>query len=458
MTRSMSCWAVLIVLSGAIVLLGGRALANAEEKPLATSSPTDRVLVPEPSEKALDYYYTGNALWIINWVLEIGVLCLFLFTGFSAWIRQRAERVGRKWFFTFIIYYVLFSVLVYLIHWPLGYYQGFLRPHSYGLSNQTFAKWQRDSLTGLGIGILAGLLFLWIPYSLMRVSPRRWWLYTGILLVPVIFFVMLIEPIWIEPLFNKFGQMKDNALEAKVLALADRAGIRADKVYEVNKSEDTKTVNAYVTGFLNTKRIVLWDTLLNKLGEKEVLFVMGHEMGHFVLNHIIQGILFAIGVVFVGLYVVHRLSGVCIRRWQNRFGFDQLGDFASWPLILLLGQLFHFLVLPCAMAFSRHLEHEADRFGLEITQDNHAAAMGFVKLQENNLGNPRPGWLYKLWRASHPTLAERIDFCNDYRPWEHGEPLKYGELFHGAGVRNRESGVRSQESGVRGQESDRNGK
>jgi Zn-dependent protease with chaperone function len=454
----LSWWIILVVLIGALGMSGGGAYANEEEKQPPASLLTDRVAVPEPSEKALDYYYTGNVLWIINWEWEMSVLCLILFTGFSAWIRHRAERIGRKWFITFIIYYVLLSLLVYLIHWPLGYYQGFLRQHSYGLSNQTFAKWQRDSLMGLGIGILAGLLFLWIPYLLMRISPRRWWLYTGIVLVPVIFFAVLIEPIWIEPLYNKSREMKDKALEAKILALADSAGIQADKVYEVNKSEDTKTVNAYVTGFLNTKRIVLWDTLLNNLDEKEVLFVMGHEMGHYVLNHIIQGTLFAIGLVFIGLYVVHRLSRVLIRRWQNRFGFDQLGDVASWPLIVLLGQFFYFLALPGAMAFSRHLEHEADRFGLEITQDNHAAAMGFVKLQENNLGNPRPGWLFKLWRASHPTLAERIEFCNDYRPWEHGEPLKYGELFHGAGVRGQESGVRSQESGVRSQESDRNGK
>ena len=423
------CGTVLIVVAVTLNIIGGRALAHAEEKPAASSSPTDRVPVPEPTEKALDYYYTGHVLWIINWEWDLGVLCLFLFTGFSAWIRGWAQRIGRKWFFTFVVYFVLFSVLVYVIHWPLGFYQGFLRPHSYGLSNQTFAKWQEDSLKGLLVDVLAGLLFLWIPYLLMRKSPRHWWLYTGILFVPVIFFVMLIEPIWIEPLFNKFGEMKDKALEAKILALADRAGIQADKVYEVNKSEDTKAVNAYVTGFLYTKRIVLWDTLLNKLDEKEALFVMGHEMGHYVLNHIIQGTIFATGIVFIGLYVVHRSSGILIRRWRNRLGFDQLGDVASWPLILLLGQLFYFLVLPGAMAFSRHLEHEADRVGLEITQDNHSAAMGFVKLQESNLSNPRPGWLYKLWRASHPTLAERIEFCNDYRPWEHGEPLKYGELF-----------------------------
>src|SRR5262249_53085087 len=153
--------------------------------------------------------------------------------------------------------------------------------------------WLGDSLKTLMIGLVAGGPFLWVPYLLLDKSPRRWWLYSGLLTVPFLFLVLFITPIWIEPLFNDFGPMKDKALETKILALARRAGIDDSRVFEVEKSVDTNAVNAYVNGFLGTKRIVLWDTLLSKLSDRETLFVMGHEMGHFVLHHLLQGVLFA---------------------------------------------------------------------------------------------------------------------------------------------------------------------
>jgi Zn-dependent protease with chaperone function len=422
----------LIIATGLSLLLAGNiTLGQADEKGSPLEPSAGPVDVPEPSAKALEYYNSGIALRWISLLWQLAILSLFLFTGLSAWIRRQAERIGRNWFFTFVIYFLIFSILNYLLYFPLGYFQGFIRPHSYDLSDQAFSKWLGDSLKGLLVSLVLSVMFLWIPYLLMKKSPKRWWVYSGILAAPIIFFMVLIEPIWIEPLFNDFGEMKNKQLEAEILALADRAGIEGARVFEVNKSTDTKTVNAYVTGLGNTKRIVLWDTLLNKLDEKEILFVMGHEMGHYVLNHVLQGVLFAVAVVFVGLYLVHRISRTIILRWQSRLGFNQLDDVASWPLILLVGNLLYLLVAPGVMAFRRHLEHEADRFGLEITQDNHPAAMSFVRLLDANLSNPRPGWLYNVWHSSHPTPAERIEFCNEYRPWENGERLRYGDRFRG---------------------------
>jgi Zn-dependent protease with chaperone function len=180
---------------------------------------------------------------------------------------------------------------------------------------------------------------------------------------------------------------------------------------------------------MNTKRIVLWDTIIAKLNEKELLFVMGHEMGHYVLGHVVKAILFFSLLILITLYAAYRTAGGLINKFKDRFGFDQLADIASLPLLLLLVNVFFLVITPIAFTFTRYQEHEADRFGLEITQRNHAAATAFVKLQQENLGNPRPGLLYKLWRSSHPTLGERIDFCNEYRPWEKGEPLKYEEFF-----------------------------
>ena len=126
---------------------------------------------------------------------------------------------------------------------------------AYGLSNQTFQKWLTDSFKELAVGLVFGGLLLWVPYLLIRLSPRRWWLYTALLSLPVMFFVMLVEPIWVAPLFSHFGPMKDKHLEAQILALAQEAGIEGGRVFEVDKSVDTNAVNAYVTGFLGTKRI-----------------------------------------------------------------------------------------------------------------------------------------------------------------------------------------------------------
>jgi Zn-dependent protease with chaperone function len=402
-----------------------------ESRPEANraNQPANYVEVPPPSEKALSYYHSGNILWLVNTAWGILIPCLFLFTGLSARIRTWAQRFGRKWFFTVCLYFLILWIVLYFIDWPLNYYEGFVRPHAYGLSNQTFGKWLCDSLKTFVIALVAGWLFLWVPYLLLEISPRRWWLYTGLLMVPFLFLVMLVTPIWIAPLFNHFGPMQNKSLNSKILALADRAGIEGSRVYEEDKSVDTKQVNAYVVGVLNTKRIVLWDTLLAKLPDREILFIMGHEMGHYVLHHVVQGILVTSLLILVTLLAVQYTARRLISRYQARWGFERLADVASLPLIALLVNVFSLVVLPPGLAFSRHIEHEADRFGLEITQDNHAAAMSFVRLQDENLAVPRPGLLHCLWRCSHPSLGERVDFCNEYRPWEKGEPLEYGHLF-----------------------------
>jgi Zn-dependent protease with chaperone function len=390
------------------------------------------VAVPEPDETAMRYYRSGNLLWLVDVAWALIVPALFLFTGLSARIRDWARAVGRKWFFVIAVYAAIFLVLKFVVDLPLGYYEGFVREHAYGLSNQTLGKWFSDAVKGLAVLAIMAALFLWIPYGLIKRSPRRWWLYTGLATVPFLFFLLMVSPVWIDPLFNDFGPMQDRALEAKILALAERAGIEADRVYEVNKSVDTEAVNAYVSGFLGTQRIVLWDTIIRKLNERELLFVLGHEMGHYVLKHAIKGVLFFSLLILAGLYGIHRVAGRVIGRFAGRFRFDRLADIASLPLLILLFNLFGVLGRPVAFAYTRYMEHEADRFGLEITRDNYAAATAFVKLQAENLANPRPGPLYRLWRATHPPLADRIEFCNSYRPWERGEPLKYGKLIEGA--------------------------
>lgn len=409
----------------ALVGFGMIGTVPAEEPPAADSTPTEAVAtidesepvaVPEPSEKAMTYYRTGMGIWAFNRVWGLALPAVIVFGGFSAGLRRVAARVGRGWFGTVAVFIPLYLLVTALIELPIDYYQGFVRPHAYGLSNQSHAKWLTDLVLGLGVNMVVGVLIAWGAYALLRWSPRRWWFYTALGSIPFLLAGAFVMPIWIDPLFNDFGPMKDKELERSILDLADRAGIESGRVFEVDKSVDTETVNAYVTGFLGSKRIVLWDTLLKRLGEREVLFVMAHEMGHYALGHVLRSILSSFVLTLAGLYFVHRAAPAVIARFHARLGFDRLSDVASAPLILLLVQVAMLALNPAAMAYSRYQEHEADRFAIELTGMNRSGASAFVKLQTQNLSNPRPGWVYKIFRASHPSIGERIDFCNNYRP------------------------------------------
>src|SRR5262245_32550741 len=207
----------------------------------AASQDEGPVPVPEPDQKAMRYYRSSNVLWVVSTIWGFLVPALILFTGLSARLRRWAQRLGRRWVPTFALYVAAFSIVSFVLDLPLAYYAGFVREHAYGLSDQTAAKWWTDALKGLGVGILGSVLTLWIPYLLIRLSPRRWWFYSGLAVVPVLALILLVSPLWIDPLFNKFGPMKDKALEAEILDLAGRAGISGARVFEVEKSVDTKT-------------------------------------------------------------------------------------------------------------------------------------------------------------------------------------------------------------------------
>jgi Zn-dependent protease with chaperone function len=388
-----------------------------------------RVEVPRPSERALSYYRSGNALWILGRILGVLIPCAIAFSGVSARLRIIATRIGRFPIGEIIVYLVLYVVILSILDLPLDYYAGYVREHSYGLTRQTFAKWASDQSIGAAITVVVFALFGWVPFWLMRRSPHRWWLYAGLVAIPFYAATILVEPIWIAPLFNTFRPMRDKALETKILALASEAGIEGSRVFEVEKSVDTNKVNAYVTGIGATKRIVLWDTLLKRLDDREILFVMSHEMGHYVLHHMFYILAAISSGTFVILFLLDCSLKAIYRRCGGALGLRSPLDVAATPIIAALLTVFNLLGAPIWNVFSRSIEHEADRFAIEITRDNHAGATAFVKLQSENLGNPRPGPLYKFWRSSHPPIGERIDFCQDYRPWENGEPLVYKTYF-----------------------------
>jgi Zn-dependent protease with chaperone function len=377
------------------------------------------VPVPEPTPEAVRYYQSGIVLWLVASLWALAVPAALAWWGWGLRQRRLAERVlgraSRRWLLPAAVF-VSFAVVEFLLDLPLDFYASYMRQHAYGLSNQTLAKWSGDALKGLGVSIALGAGAVWFVYWLLRRTPRSWWLWTGLAAFPVTAGLTLLAPVVIDPLFNDFGPMRDQALEARVLDLAEKAGIGDARVFEVQKSVDTEAVNAYVTGLLGTHRIVLWDTLLRKLEPEETLAVVGHEIGHSVLHHVQKGMAATAAFTLLGLFLVDRLARALLRRFRRRAGVEDLADPASLPLLLFTIALVGALLLPAGLAISRAMEREADRYGLALTGDGHAAAMSFVDLQRENLGYPRPARWVVLLRSSHPPLAERIETANAYRP------------------------------------------
>ncbi len=396
----------------------------------APDSATGPVAVPPATPKAIRYYRSGNVLWAVGMLWSLLVPALLLFTGLSARMRDVAARAARgRRFPTIALYGVLFVLATFLLDLPLDWYAGFARAHAYGLSTESAGHWVANTLKGLALSLAGAALLLWIPYLLLRRSPRRWWLWGGLLAVPFLLLVNLLAPIWIAPLFNRFEPMQPGPLRAGILALARRAGIESSRVYVVDMSVETNAVNAYVAGVGGTTRIVFWDTILDRLTPRQLRAVLGHEMGHYVLGHVWKGVVFLSAFLMLSLYLAYLMAGWAIRRWTRRFGFDSLADVASLPLLVLLLGMVSFVLAPLPTAWSRHQEHEADRFSLELTHDNHALASAFARLQATNLAVPDPGWLYVLWRGGHPSLGARIRFANAYHPWTEGRPGRYSDRF-----------------------------
>lgn len=388
------------------------------------------VAVPAATPEAMRYYWSGNVLWIVQQTLSLLIPLLFLYTGWSGRLGSFAEKKGKQWFFSIALYLVFFLVIYQLFFLPFDFYADYIRQHAYGLSTQPFGRWFGNLSKELLVSIIGAVAFVWIFYLLLKKSPRRWWFYSSIASTAILFIILFIQPIWINPLFNQFGPMKDKALEEKILALAARAKIEHGRVFEVDMSRDTNMLNAYVTGFGSSNRIVLWDTTIEQLKTDEILFVMGHEMGHYVLHHVWWHLAYLGALSFLIFYFTYRSANYLMHRYSHRFGFSHLRHIASLPLLLFLITGFLLLSLPLSNLVSRTLERQADRFGLEITQNNVAAAEAFLVLQKKNLANPRPGPVFKIWRSTHPPLGERVDFCNRYCPWKENRPLHYGRYFN----------------------------
>jgi len=358
-----------------------------------------------------------DTLYFVGTAWSLGVLALLLFSGASKKMRDAATRITKRPFLVALITFVLFILAVTVLELPLTYYSGFVVPHQFDLSDQSFGSWVLDGMKGLAVSLVIGALAGAGALAIIR-KVKRWWLVLWAASIPLIVLVMVVEPVILDPIFNKFEPLQNVQLREKLLDLASRAGIEGSRVYQVNKSKQTKTMNAYVNGIGPTNRIVMWDTLLTKMTEDEVLAVMGHEMGHYAMKHLWKGLAFELAVAFVVLFLVQRIHDRVLRR---RPGLGARGDPATIPLLLLIASTLGFFCTPIIAAHSRSMEHDADKFSLELTHLNEPMASAFVKLAEDSKRDPSPSPIMEYWLYSHPPVAKRIPFALSYKPWEEGK-------------------------------------
>jgi Zn-dependent protease with chaperone function len=361
---------------------------------------------------------------LVSPLLAVAVGLLLLFTGVAQRFRDLAEARARGRWARLFVFFTLYSLVTFAILLPSEWCQGFLIEHKYGLSTQTLGAWLSDQAKGLAseIVVIAVLPLLWLAWRTVERHPRRWWLRFAFAVLPFALIMVVLQPLVFEPLFNKFTPLRDVSLRSSILDLAARADIPARKVLEVDMSKRTKKLNAYVSGFGASQRIVLWDTTLERLSRDEILFVMGHEMGHYKLGHIWRMLLVLSVFGFGALYLTHRLVEAFLARFGARLGLRGVADMACIPLLMAMLGLVGFLGQPVTNAMTRVIEHESDVYAIELTRDNASGATAFLKLAEDNRADPDPPTWVEWVLYSHPPLADRIRFAMEYKPWEKGEP------------------------------------
>lgn len=377
-------------------------------------------LSPEERERSDSYFEGGYWLQLWSFLYGLGVAWVLLASGLSTRMRDLAQRVTRFKFLQGFLYAVGYIFATTLLGLPLGIYAGFFREHKYGLSNQTFPEWGRDQLVGLALELVLGGLFLAVIYLVIRKAPRRWWIWCAGVAVLFVVFAMIITPVFINPLFNKYTRLTDAKVRDPILSLARANGIPAENVWVSDASKQSKRISANVAGFLGTERITLNDNLLNRSSLGEIEAVMGHEMGHYVLNHVYEmvveiGLLIVLGAAFVAW-----AFGWAQKRWGAGWGIRGVDDPAGLPLLAALLSAFFFLATPVLNTIIRSNEAEADLFGLNAARQPDGFAEAALKLGEYRKLSPGP--VEEFIFFDHPSGRNRILMSMRWKAEHQGDP------------------------------------
>jgi STE24 endopeptidase len=321
-------------------------------------------------------------------------------------MRDFAERLTRFKPLQTLIYWTEFSIVTFILGFPLAVYEGFFRERKYGLATQTFGPWMSDQLKGLLVGIVLGGLFAVLLFGVVRRVPRTWWIWGSVVSIVLLAFTVLIAPVYIVPIFNKVTPLDDPKITQPILSMARANGIPADKVYEMDASRQTTRMSANVSGFGQTMRITLNDNLLRRGSPEEIQAVMGHEMGHYVLHHIYKDFLFFFVVIVAGFALLRWSLDWCLARWGERWQIRGVGDTAVTPLVFLLGSVFFLVLTPILNTHTRTTEFEADMYGINASRQPDGEAQADIHLGEYRKMSPGPieEWIF----FDHPSGRNRI--------------------------------------------------
>lgn len=386
---------------------------------------TEYRLAPDKLAKATALYKISTELHLFGTAFGIVLLLLLLKLRVAPALRNLAERAGQNSFMQTVVFVPLFILLIALASLPLDIYLHHIS-RAYGLSVQSWISWFDDWGKGQAVSLVITVLLVYALFWIIRKSPQRWWFYFWLLTLPVIAFFIFIAPVILDPLFNKFEPLERTQpqLVDAIEKETNRAGLNIprDRMFEMNASEKVTTYNAYVTGIGATKRVVVWDNTARDMTVSETLFIFGHEMGHYVLNHIYKGLAFYTITSLLGFWLGRKIVIAMLRRWGERWRIRGINDLAALPVLMLVLAVLSLVAEPMGNAFSRYQEHQADIYGLELTHglfpDNReVAASSFQKLGEKSYDYPTPNPVLIFWSYSHPSIAERIRFSLHYDPW-----------------------------------------
>ena len=366
-------------------------------------------LSPEERARSDAYFEGGYWLRLLDFVYGLGIALVLLATGLSRRVRDLAARITRVRPLGTAIYAVFYILASAILSFPLVVYTGFFREHRYGLSNQTFGPWLQERFTALAVALVLFGLFLVLLYTVFRRAPRTWWIWGSLVSLSGLALTSLIAPVFILPLFNDYRPLSVPELGDTILAMARANGVPADEVYEFDASRQSKRISANVTGILGTMRISLNDNLLSRCTPQEIHSVMGHEMGHYVLNHTYEGLLFFGVVLLLGFAFLRWGYRASQRRWGERWGVAGIDDEAGLPLLAAVLSVYFFFTTPFINTFVRANEVEADIFGLNATREPEGFAEVALKLGEYRKLDP--GRLEEWILFDHPSGRARIEMA-----------------------------------------------
>ena len=395
---------------------------------MAYSLPADKLAQAIALNKIRVWLDLGGPLWslIVLW----GLLAFKLAARMDEWAREQTKR---RWLQGVLFFTVLLVILA-LTSLPLDAI-GHAASLRYGISVQSWPGWLGDQGKGLGVSLVAGvplaLFFNWI----VRVSPRRYWLWLWMISIPLIMMAVFLAPMVLDPVFNKFEPLEEAhpALVNKLEEVVARTGtaIPADRMFLMKASAKTNGINAYVTGIGSSKRFVMWDTTTDRMPDDEIMFIFGHESGHYVLNHIPKMLAVLIAGLFFVFWACAHLAEIMVRRLGDRWQIGPVAGRTGFLTLVFAFSIAGFVMTPVGNAVSRHYEHEADIYGQEaihslVPDAQKTAVSSFNHLGEAWLDDPSPNAFVEFWSYSHPSVRRRAEFAGHYDPWAQGGR---GEFF-----------------------------